>query len=57
VTLWFENSAHIPFVEEPGRFLAALLEHARPLAAGSRVGRRAGRVDGSERQVRTVGSN
>ena len=39
VTLWFENSAHIPFVEEPGRFLAALLQHARPLAAQPRTPR------------------
>ncbi len=30
-TVWFENSGHIPFVEEPGRFLQALLEHVRPL--------------------------
>ena len=33
ITLWFENSGHIPFVEEPGRFLLALLKHARPLAS------------------------
>ena len=31
-TVWFEHSAHLPMVEEPGRVLAALLEHARPLA-------------------------
>ena len=30
--VWFENSAHLPMVEEPGRALAALLEHVRPLA-------------------------
>lgn len=30
--IWFEHSAHLPMVEEPGRMLAALLEHVRPLA-------------------------
>jgi len=30
--IWFENSAHMMMVEEPGRVLAALLEHVRPLA-------------------------
>jgi len=34
--VWFENSAHLPMIEEPGRFFAALLEHARPLAAARR---------------------
>lgn len=29
---WFENSAHEIMVEEPGRFLLALVEKARPLA-------------------------
>jgi proline iminopeptidase len=29
--VWFENSAHLPFVEEPGRMLQALLQ-VRPLA-------------------------
>jgi len=33
VTVWFEHSAHLPMIEEPGRVLVALLEHARPLAA------------------------
>lgn len=33
-TIWFENSAHMMMVEEPGRTLAALLEHVRPLATG-----------------------
>jgi len=33
VTVWFEHSAHLPMIEEPGRVLAALLEHALPLAA------------------------
>ena len=32
--LWFEHSAHLPMIEEPGRFLNALLEHVRPLAGG-----------------------
>lgn len=31
--IWFENSAHLPMLEEPGRMLAALLLHVRPLAA------------------------
>ncbi|GGD95142.1 alpha/beta fold hydrolase [Planktosalinus lacus] len=30
----FERSAHIPFLEEPGRFFAALLEHVLPLTEG-----------------------
>jgi pimeloyl-ACP methyl ester carboxylesterase len=30
--VWFEHSAHLPMIEEPGRTLAALLEHALPLA-------------------------
>lgn len=30
--VWFENSAHEMFNEEPGRMLAALLQHARPIA-------------------------
>ena len=30
--VWFEHSAHLPMVEEPGRVFAALLEHVRPLA-------------------------
>lgn len=30
--LWFEHSAHLPFIEEPGRMLDALLTHVRPLA-------------------------
>ncbi len=32
IAVWFENSAHLPMIEEPGRTLAALLQHARPLA-------------------------
>jgi pimeloyl-ACP methyl ester carboxylesterase len=31
-TIWFEHSAHLPMIEEPGRVLAALLKHVRPLA-------------------------
>lgn len=30
--VWFENSAHLPFVEEPGRTLTALVDQVRPLA-------------------------
>lgn len=30
--VWFENSAHLPMIEEPGRVLAALLDQVRPLA-------------------------
>lgn len=35
-TVWFEHSAHLPMIEEPGRVLAALLEHSLPLAEKSR---------------------
>ena len=31
-TIWFENSAHMMMVEEPGRVLDALLNRVRPLA-------------------------
>jgi pimeloyl-ACP methyl ester carboxylesterase len=27
--VWFEHSAHLPMIEEPGRFLLALVEHVR----------------------------
>ena len=30
-TVWFEHSAHLPMIEEPGRVLEALLQYARPL--------------------------
>lgn len=30
--VWFENSAHVPIFEEPGRAFAALLNEVRPLA-------------------------
>jgi len=33
-TVWFENSAHLPMLEEPGHTLEALLRYARPLAEG-----------------------
>jgi pimeloyl-ACP methyl ester carboxylesterase len=35
VTVWFENSAHLHIIEEPGHVFAALLEHVRPLAEKS----------------------
>lgn len=31
-TIWFQDSAHLAFVEEPGRFLTTLVEYALPLA-------------------------
>lgn len=31
--VWFENSAHEPEFEEPGKFLMSLVQYARPLAA------------------------
>lgn len=35
-TIWFEHSAHLPMIEEPGRFVDALVHDVRPLAeAGS----------------------
>lgn len=30
-TIWFEQSAHLAMIEEPGLLLAALLDHVRPL--------------------------
>jgi len=30
--VWFENSAHLPMIEEPGRVFVALVEDVRPLA-------------------------
>ena len=30
--VWFENSAHLPMTEEPGKFLISLVRYARPLA-------------------------
>lgn len=32
-SIWFEHSAHLPMIEEPGRTFAALLEHVLPLTA------------------------
>jgi alpha-beta hydrolase superfamily lysophospholipase len=31
--VWFENSAHEPESEEPGKFLLSLVRYARPIAA------------------------
>jgi pimeloyl-ACP methyl ester carboxylesterase len=30
--VWFENSAHLPMTEEPGKFLVSLVNYARPIA-------------------------
>jgi hypothetical protein len=30
--VWFENSAHLPMLEEPGQFLIHLVTDVRPLA-------------------------
>lgn len=30
--VWFENSAHLPMIEEPGHMLVVLFEKVRPLA-------------------------
>lgn len=30
--VWFENSAHLPMTEEPGKYLLSLVQLARPLA-------------------------
>jgi pimeloyl-ACP methyl ester carboxylesterase len=30
--VWFEQSAHLPMTEEPGKFLVSLVRYARPLA-------------------------
>jgi pimeloyl-ACP methyl ester carboxylesterase len=30
--VWFENSAHLPMTEEPGKFLVSLVGFARPIA-------------------------
>ncbi len=39
--VWFENSAHLPMIEEPGHMLAALLQHALPLAGKAAAARAA----------------
>jgi pimeloyl-ACP methyl ester carboxylesterase len=31
----FERSSHFPMLEEPGRFLLALVEHVLPLTEGA----------------------
>jgi pimeloyl-ACP methyl ester carboxylesterase len=36
--VWFENSAHMIYEEEPGRFLVHLVQDALPLAAAQRPG-------------------
>lgn len=33
--IWLEHSAHLMMVEEPGRTLAALLQHVRPIAVAA----------------------
>jgi len=33
--VWFENSAHLPMTEEPGKFLMSLVHYAWPLAQGA----------------------
>jgi proline iminopeptidase len=38
--VWFEHSAHLPMIEEPGRTFAALLRYARPLAASGESSQR-----------------
>jgi proline iminopeptidase len=30
--VWFENSAHLPMTEEPGKFLMSLVRYVRPIA-------------------------
>ncbi len=34
--IWFENSAHLPMTEEPGKFLISLVRNARSLAGKAR---------------------
>lgn len=34
--VWFENSAHLPMIEEPGRFLYHLVTDVRPIAVRAR---------------------
>jgi proline iminopeptidase len=40
LAVWFEHSAHLPMIEEPGRVFATLLRDVRPLAADARPARR-----------------
>lgn len=44
--VWFEHSAHLASAEEPGRFLAALLQEVLPLTRGD-ADARAGRPEAS----------
>lgn len=39
--VWFEHSAHLPMVEEPGRVFDALLRYVHPLATAAETGGRA----------------
>ncbi|WP_152363696.1 alpha/beta fold hydrolase [Microlunatus speluncae] len=34
IVTWFEDSAHLPMYEQPGRFLVAVLQHLLPYAPG-----------------------
>lgn len=34
--VWFDNSAHLPMIEEPGKTLQTLLTRVRPLAGQER---------------------
>ena len=34
--VWFENSAHLPMIEEPGRFLYHLVTDVRPISVRAR---------------------
>lgn len=54
--IWFEHSAHLPMIEQPGSTLKALLDHVRPLAAieASSLSQKAQRNQGSKR-LQTVG--
>ncbi|MCH8686661.1 alpha/beta fold hydrolase [Pedomonas mirosovicensis] len=40
--VWFEHSAHLPMVEEPGRVFAALLQDVLPLASEGKGGKNDG---------------
>lgn len=33
--VWFEHSAHMPMIEEPGKFFLSLVQYARPIAERS----------------------
>ena len=36
-SVWFQHSAHLPMIEEPGRTLEALLRHVLPLTSGEKT--------------------